>query len=65
MQFGFQSIHSTTTHALINLTKSFRQTLDEGSLGCGIFCDFQKAFDTVDHKILLAQITILWNPSFM
>ena len=46
----------STTHALINLTESIRQTLDEVSFGCGISVDFQKAFDTVDHKILLHKL---------
>ena len=55
LQFGFQQKHSTT-HALINLTESIRQTLDEGSFGCGIFVDLQKAFDTVDRKILLHKL---------
>ena len=51
LQFGFRP-KCSTTHALINLTESIRQSLDEGSFGCGIFVDLQKAFDTVDHKIL-------------
>ena len=51
LPFGFRQKHSTT-HALINFTESIRQTIDEGSFGCGIFVDLQKAFDTVDHKIL-------------
>ena len=51
LQFGFRPKYSTN-HALINLTESIRQSLDEGSFGCGIFVDLQKAFDTVDHKIL-------------
>ena len=38
LQFGFQQKYSTT-HALINLTESIRQTLDEGNFGCGIFAD--------------------------
>ena len=55
LQFGFRPKY-LTTHALINLTESIRQSLDEGSLGCGIFVDFQKAFDVVDHKILLHKL---------
>ena len=43
-------------HALINLTESIRQSLDEGRFGCGIFVDLQKAFDIVDHKILLPKL---------
>ena len=39
-----------------NLTESIRQTLDEGSFVCGIFVDSQKAFDTVDDKILLHRL---------
>ena len=46
----------STTHALINLIESIRQSLDEGSFNCGIFVDLQKAFDTVDHKILLCKL---------
>ena len=38
LQFGFRQKHSTT-HALINLTESIRQSLDEGSFGYGIFVD--------------------------
>ena len=55
LQFGFQEKYSTT-HALINLSESSRQTLDEGSFDWGIFVDWQKAFDTVDQKILLHKL---------
>ena len=55
LQFGFQPKYSTT-HALINLTESIRQSLDKGSFGCGIFIDLQKPFDTIDYKILLHKL---------
>ena len=32
------------------------QQLDTGNYVLGIFIDFQKAFDTVDHDILLAKL---------
>jgi retron-type reverse transcriptase len=54
-QFGFRSKHSTE-HALISLTESIRKSLDSGQFACGIFIDLQKAFDTVDHEILLTKL---------
>ena len=55
LQFGFRQNFSTA-HALINLTENIRQALDEGYIGCGIFVDLQKAFDTIDHERLLAKL---------
>ena len=46
----------STNHALINLTEDIRKNLDEGKVGCGIFVDLRKAFDTVDHNILLGKL---------
>ena len=52
LQFGFRSKYSTS-HALIHMTETIRSALDSGFVTCGIFVDFQKAFDTVNHQILL------------
>ena len=55
LQFGFRTKHSTN-HALISLTEMVRNALDNSNFACGIFVDFQKAFDTVDHNILLQKL---------
>ena len=54
LQFGFQENHSID-HALVSLTEAVRTTLDNKRLGCGIFIDLQKAFETVNHRILLSK----------
>ena len=55
LQFGFRQKISTT-HALISLIEDIRQNLDEGNIGYDIFVDLQKAFDIVEHNILLAKL---------
>ena len=56
LQFGFWSKHSTN-HALVEITESIRKALDEGKFACGVFVDFQKAFDTVNHEILIGKLS--------
>ena len=55
LQFGFQENHSID-HALVSLTETIRHSLDNKRFGCGIFIDIQKAFDTVNHQILLSKM---------
>ena len=60
LQFGFRQ-HYSTSYAHLNLTESIMKALDEGNFACGVFVDLEKAFDTVDHNILLKKTRSLWN----
>ena len=55
LQFGFRQQYSTS-HALINITENRRKALDDRNIGCGVFVDLQKAFNTADNQILLAKL---------
>ena len=55
-QFGFRENHSTT-HALLTLIDKVTHALDTFSHTIGIFLDFSKAFDTINHEILLAKLS--------
>lgn len=54
-QFGFRKQNSTA-HALIQITEQIKTTIENGKFGCGIFIDLRKAFDTVNHAILLRKL---------
>ena len=54
-QFGFRRLHSSYM-ALMILMDKLISSLDKGETVIGIFLDFSKAFDTVDHEILLQKL---------
>ena len=54
-QFGFQKGKSTL-HSLIEIVENIRTCIENKNYGCGIFIDLKKAFDTVNHDILLLKL---------
>ena len=71
-QSGFRGNHSTNL-CLSFLTDKILKGFDEGLLTGMILIDLQKAFDTIDHEILLQKLkaikfsesTIKWFKSYL
>jgi len=55
-QFGFRPLHSTYT-ALLDFYDKITESIESGEYTIGVFIDLQKAFDTIDHSILLQKLS--------
>ncbi len=71
-QFGFQK-NKSTQHSLIEIVEKIRNCIENNKYGCGIFIYLKKAFNTVNHTILLQKlehygirdISLKWFSSYL
>ena len=56
-QSGFRPMHSTLT-ALIDITDNWYLKIDDGLTNAILFIDLKKAFETIDHEILLSKLEL-------
>ena len=54
-QFGFQKGHSTE-HAIAQLADQIHESSENDNYTLGVVIDLSKAFDTIDHAILLKKL---------
>ena len=71
-QHGFKTLHSTETAALEFIDRTFK-LLDSGKLPVTVYLDLSKAFDTLNHGILIGKLkyygvtgtTLNWFKSYL
>ena len=54
-QHGFRQLRSTVT-SLIGLTDSWFSNIDRKQVSISVFLDLKKAFETVDHDLLMSKL---------
>ena len=55
-QYGFRA-NCSTQHAILDIVNRIQSNMEAGLSSCGVFIDLKKAFDKVDHTILLCKLS--------
>ena len=71
-QYAFRS-GKNTTDCLVDLLEQITKSIDNGEFAITLFLDLSKAFDTVNHSILLSKLSYygikglenLWFKSYL
>ena len=58
-QSAFRKLHSTIT-SLIGTTDYWYEIIDSKKLNLTVLLDLRKAFDTVDHEIVIKKVMEIW-----
>lgn len=56
-QFAYRKLHSTIT-SLISISDYWYENIDKNDVNFALFLDLKKAFDTVDHEILIRKLKV-------
>ena len=59
-QFGFRK-NSSTTLAISKIHNDLLHNIDQGLYSCSLFLDLSKAFDSVDHAILIKKLECMYG----
>ena len=54
---GFRKSYGTQ-HSLVIMLESWKQAIDKGEYISAMYTDLSKAFDTINHNLLLAKLKV-------